>query len=299
MKHPALSNILFDAPPSHNKHQRQQHLTKLRKTCYRDSPDSPLRNPEEALRIHNAIEKRQLCRSEIGKRSASIARERQPDSRKIAKSRSISRYDSRTEGNEDCGEAAPWKGGLHKSITSSKLFATSAEVPKLRVSTEAEGAGLKEELMRRVSRKIDFMRKMTEEEPAGCKEALFKFDKFYDHCLRNINKCLNHFDKDPSKHRSKKYFELKVEGGLLSKELMGIRHGILQRRDRQKEEGGFGIVGSNIDVKSAEKTQSLRHNEPLFRKKAKLSRRDEFSNPFLAKEMCGWEVSDKMEELLL
>lgn len=77
----------------------------------------------------------------------------------------------------------------------------------MRRNTEPEPAlGVKEEVLRRVGKKIDFVRLMTEEDPAGHKESLFKFDKFYEHCLRNINKCLNHYEKDPKKLRSKKYF---------------------------------------------------------------------------------------------
>lgn len=131
MKQPVLiKSILFDTPthiikdnlPADNRPR----LIKLRKTSYRDTPESPYRNPEEALRIHNAIEKRQLCRSEIGKRSMSITRERQADKlQKIAKSHSISRYDTRTEGTEESENATPSKSTLHKSITSSKLLATS------------------------------------------------------------------------------------------------------------------------------------------------------------------------------
>lgn len=49
-----------------------------------------------------------------------------------------------------------------------------------------------------------------------------------------------------------------------------------------------------------EKTQFLRSNNSLFRKKAKPSRTEqEFVNPFLVKETCGWETSEKVEELLL
>lgn len=95
MERPARSHLLFDAPNPNAKDRKAQ-LIRMRKTSCRDSPR---RNPEEALRIHYAIEKRQLCRSEIGKRSSSIARERLPDSNGIAKPRAISRYDTRTEGN--------------------------------------------------------------------------------------------------------------------------------------------------------------------------------------------------------
>lgn len=53
--------------------------------------------------------------------------------------------------------------------------------------------------MKRINKKIHFMRKMTSESespakisyPIASNESLFKFDKFYDHCLKNINKCLN------------------------------------------------------------------------------------------------------------
>lgn len=299
MQHPACSHILFQAPSPKPKDRKAQ-LIRMRKTSCRDSPR---RNPEEVLRIHYAIEKRQLCRSEIGKRSASIARERLPDSSSLARPRVISRYDTRTEGSEE--SATPCKAALQKSITSSKLLASSGERGGPRRNTEPEPTlGVKEEVLRRVGKKIDFVRLMTEEEEPGHKEALFKFDKFYEHCLRNINKCLNHYEKDPNKHRSKKYFELKIEGGILSKELLQIRHSLLQKRDREdktREEDGFGIVGSNIDVKNIEKTHLMRNNEQIFRKKAKLSRRaeQEFSNPFLVKEMCGWEIGDKAEELLL
>jgi hypothetical protein len=53
---------------------------------------------------------------------------------------------------------------------------------------------------------------------------LFRFDKFYEHCVKNINKCINIYEKDVSKEKDKKYFELKVEGGILAKELMNMRN---------------------------------------------------------------------------
>lgn len=157
MQHPARSHILFDAP-SPNPKDRKAQLLRMRKTSCRDSPR---RNPEEALRIHYAIEKRQLCRSEIGKRSASIARERLPEGNGLGKSRAISRYDTRTEVMQEI--ATSCKSALQKSITSSKLLASSGEMGGMRRNTEPEPTlGVKEEVLRRVGKKIDFVRLMTE-----------------------------------------------------------------------------------------------------------------------------------------
>jgi hypothetical protein len=76
--------------------------------------------------------------------------------------------------------------------------------------------------MKRVAKKIDFMKIMTItdekdatpkkrlSEKGEKKDTLFKFDKFYDHCLKNINKCLNTYDKNLNKQKDRKYYELKV-----------------------------------------------------------------------------------------
>lgn len=66
----------------------------------------------------------------------------------------------------------------------------------------ANPLNLKSELMRRICKKITFMKKMTAEEDgsplpadaslsASPSKSLFRFDKFYDHCVRNINRCIN------------------------------------------------------------------------------------------------------------
>lgn len=47
--------------------------------------------------------------------------------------------------------------------------------------------------------------------------------------MRNINRCINTYEKDMTKEKDKKYFELKVEGGILTKELMELRNGIVQK----------------------------------------------------------------------
>ena len=81
---------------------------------------------------------------------------------------------------------------------------------------------LKDEMMKRVAKKIDFMKFMTITDEASPplkkgvsekgekKDSLFKFDKFYDHCVKNINKCLNTYDKNLNKQKDRKYYELKV-----------------------------------------------------------------------------------------
>ena len=72
-------------------------------------------------------------------------------------------------------------------------------------------------MMKRVAKKIDFMKLMTITDEASPpikkgekKDSLFKFDKFYDHCVKNINKCLNTYDKNLNKQKDRKYYELKV-----------------------------------------------------------------------------------------
>lgn len=130
MERPARTHILFDAQ-TNNKRDRKAQLGRMRKTYSRESS---LRNPEEALRIHFPIEKRQLCRSEAGRRSSSIARERLPDSRSHVKSRGIGRYDSQKEEKEE--NTGPGRALLQKSLTSSKLLA--GEVGGARRSTEPQ-----------------------------------------------------------------------------------------------------------------------------------------------------------------
>jgi hypothetical protein len=77
--------------------------------------------------------------------------------------------------------------------------------------------------MKRVGNKISFMKSMTSVDRSP-EKTLFKFDKLYDYCLKNIHKCINLYEKDLSKEKDGKYYELKAEGEILSKELKLMRN---------------------------------------------------------------------------
>lgn len=68
------------------------------------------------------------------------------------------------------------------------------------------------------------MKKMTSEgnkdpeftHSASPERSLFKFDKLSDFCLKNINKSLKTYEKDLSRTKDKKYYQLKIENTILS-----------------------------------------------------------------------------------
>ena len=39
---------------------------------------------------------------------------------------------------------------------------------------------------------------------------LFHFDRLYEHCLRKINRCINSYERDISRSKDKKYYEMKL-----------------------------------------------------------------------------------------
>ncbi len=80
---------------------------------------------------------------------------------------------------------------------------------------------LKNEIMLRVSKKLNFMRKMTIDGPSSSPPAqgersrlfsqcegnkLFNFDRLYEHCLKKINKNINVYEKDLGKSKDRKYY---------------------------------------------------------------------------------------------
>lgn len=85
--------------------------------------------------------------------------------------------------------------------------------------------------MKRVERKIIFMRKMAEKNGNSYAErSLFRCDKMYEFCLKNINKCINIYENNLTKEKDARYYELKQEGSILAKELRQIRNGIARER---------------------------------------------------------------------
>jgi len=52
----------------------------------------------------------------------------------------------------------------------------------------------------------------------------------YEFCLKNINKCINIYEKDLTKEKDTRYYELKQEGSILTQELRQIRNGIARER---------------------------------------------------------------------
>jgi hypothetical protein len=122
--------------------------------------------------------------------------------------------------------------------------------------------------------------------------------------VRNINRCINIYEKDFSKEKDKKYFELKVEGGILARELMDLRNGIVQKEREVRPDYNLGVVGSGIEVRSFEKAQSHRPSSTHFQKKAKkLSKHlvpPHPHNPFRMDDMHGWEFGiERNEEFYL
>lgn len=71
---------------------------------------------------------------------------------------------------------------------------------------------------------------------------MLRWDKMYEFCLKNINKCINIYENDLTKERDAKYYELKQEGNILAKELREIKNGIARER-RDESEGCLGVVG--------------------------------------------------------
>jgi hypothetical protein len=51
----------------------------------------------------------------------------------------------------------------------------------------------------------------------------------YDHCLKKLNKDIVRYEKNTSKEKDQKYFELKFESSMLSKELIEMRKNILKK----------------------------------------------------------------------
>lgn len=52
----------------------------------------------------------------------------------------------------------------------------------------------------------------------------------YEFCLKNINKCINIYEKDLTKEKDTRYYELKQEGNILTQELGQIRNGIAKEK---------------------------------------------------------------------
>jgi len=42
----------------------------------------------------------------------------------------------------------------------------------------------------------------------------------YDYCLKKLNRDINRYEKNVDKLKDKKYYELKFESGIISKELL-------------------------------------------------------------------------------
>lgn len=80
---------------------------------------------------------------------------------------------------------------------------------------------------------------------------LFNFDRLYDHCLKKINKGINVYEKDVGKSKDRKYYELKIESTLLSRELKTMRKTIAKRKE---DESTLGVVGNFIDLSQGGKS---------------------------------------------
>jgi hypothetical protein len=51
----------------------------------------------------------------------------------------------------------------------------------------------------------------------------------YDHCLKKLKKDIVRYEKNLAKDKDQKYFELKFESSVLTKELIEIRKNIMKK----------------------------------------------------------------------
>lgn len=181
---------------------------------------------------------------------------------------------------------------------------------KGRLNSEPCGGNMtemKEDIMHRISKKIDFMKKMTPElEPTPTQlvstesASLFKFDRLYDYCLKKINKCINVYEKDLTRSRDKKYYQLKIEGSILSKELSQIRSSLVKRKEGQDgQQQMMGVIGSLMEIGKGESkgenrdgkgqpTSQRASNSAYKRKVAKITKEMGGKTRHHANDIHGW-----------
>jgi hypothetical protein len=126
--------------------------------------------------------------------------------------------------------------------------------------------------------------------------SLFKFDRLYDYCLKKINKCINVYEKDLTRSRDKKYYQLKIEGSILSKELSQIRSSLVKRKEGQEGHQMMGVIGSLMEIGKGEakgegkgqSTSQRASNSAFKRKVAKITKEMGGKARHHANDIHGW-----------